>query len=95
MSARAAWRRVRDHYRVRPGYWFAPKLYGYGATPVRWQGWALTAGICLGAVAIAWLAQTIHMALLALLLPLTIGFVMFAASKTDGGWRWRWGPKDG
>jgi hypothetical protein len=23
-------------------YWFKPKRYGYGATPVTWQGWALT-----------------------------------------------------
>ena len=23
-------------------YWFRPKRYGYGATPVTWQGWAVT-----------------------------------------------------
>jgi hypothetical protein len=23
-------------------YWFKPKRYGYGATPVTWQGWAVT-----------------------------------------------------
>ena len=22
-------------------YWFRPKRYGYGATPVTWQGWVL------------------------------------------------------
>ena len=22
-------------------YWFKPKQYGYGATPVTWQGWAV------------------------------------------------------
>jgi len=21
-------------------YWFRPKTYGYGATPVNWKGWA-------------------------------------------------------
>jgi Fe-S cluster assembly ATP-binding protein len=26
------------------GYWFKPKRYGNGATPVTWQGWALTGG---------------------------------------------------
>jgi hypothetical protein len=26
-------------------YWFRPKRYGYGATPVTWEGWALTVGI--------------------------------------------------
>lgn len=25
------------------GSWFVPKRYGYGATPVRWQDWALVA----------------------------------------------------
>ena len=30
--------------RVREGYWFAPKRYGYGAKPVTWQGWAVTLG---------------------------------------------------
>ena len=24
------------------GYWFRRKLYGYGWTPARWQGWLLT-----------------------------------------------------
>ncbi len=23
------------------GYWFKAKLYGWGWTPVRWQGWAV------------------------------------------------------
>ncbi len=23
-------------------YWFKPKRYGYGATPVTWEGWAFT-----------------------------------------------------
>ena len=43
----ATWQRVCDWYKIRDGYWFAPKLYGYGATPVRWQGWALIAGLLL------------------------------------------------
>ena len=35
-------------------YWFRPKRYGYGATPVTWQGWALTfaaPGLIVAAVA--------------------------------------------
>jgi hypothetical protein len=89
----ADWQRVCDLYRIRPGYWFAPKLYGYGATPVRWQAWALTAAVAAATIAIAWLARTTHMSVLALLLPL-VGFLYVAVSKTDGEWRWRWGPKD-
>src|SRR3546814_18723223 len=36
------WRRLAKWYHVRVGYWFAPKLFGYGATPVTWQGWLLS-----------------------------------------------------
>ncbi|MFC3067712.1 hypothetical protein [Phenylobacterium soli] len=27
--------------------WFAPKQYGYGATPSSWEGWAVTLGFVL------------------------------------------------
>jgi hypothetical protein len=26
-------------------YWFRPRWYGYGATPVTWEGWVLTIGV--------------------------------------------------
>lgn len=30
----------RDYYNDNPhGYWFKNKLYGWGWTPVKWQGW--------------------------------------------------------
>ena len=29
-------------------YWFRPKTYGYGATPMTWEGWALS--LAVGAV---------------------------------------------
>jgi hypothetical protein len=80
-------------------YWFAPKRYGYGATPVTWEGWAVTgAGIAV--------------ILLAVLLPVSeranlaawIGFMavvgvtvailwIISRRKTDGEWRWRWGKE--
>src|SRR3546814_1999042 len=41
------WRRLAKWYHVREGYWFAPKLFGYGATPVTWQGWLLSFGLML------------------------------------------------
>ncbi len=82
---------VKRAWRVREGYWFAPKLFGFGATPVTWQGWALT----LGSVA----AILVDMRYLAGLAPkLVIGLALIAAfvtiawRKTDGGWHWRWGP---
>ena len=76
-------------------YWFRPKRYGYGATPVTWQGWAVT-GIAvvlfLGAALLATaIGRTMPVAALAL-----IGFeavviallVVVTQRKTDGEWRW-------
>jgi RES domain-containing protein len=87
----ARWQAVCDFYRIRPGYWFAPKLYGYGATPVRWQGWALVAIFAAAAMGTAWLARHESATLFGLLIPVTIAFVWICHAKTDGEWRWRWG----
>ena len=77
---------------VREGYWFAPKLFGLGATPVTWQGWALTLGF-----AAALLLDTHYVAgivpKLVIGLTLTAAFMTIAARKTDGGWHWRWGQR--
>ncbi len=34
-------------------YWFRPKRYGYGATPVAWEGWALIFGTVLAMVVVS------------------------------------------
>ncbi len=80
-------------------HWFRPKRYGYGATPVTWQGWAVT----LGAVA-AMMAVSLYLRLtvrncwaLAVMLAFDAVVVMALAivsyCKTDGEWRWRWGER--
>ena len=33
-------------------YWFKPKRYGYGATPMTWQGWAVTIAAVIVVVAV-------------------------------------------
>jgi hypothetical protein len=39
-------KKYRDYVRDNPeGYWFKRKLYGWGWTPVRWQGWAVLAAV--------------------------------------------------
>ena len=27
-------------------YWFKPKVFGYGASPTTWEGWALVVAYC-------------------------------------------------
>ena len=80
-------------------YWFKPKRYGYGATPVTWQGWAVTLGTVLAMVAVSlYLPLTAKSlwALLALLLfdagALSV-LAIVSYRKTEGTWRWRWGGR--
>ena len=34
-------------------YWFKPKRYGYGATPITWEGWAVTLGTVIAMVVVS------------------------------------------
>jgi hypothetical protein len=74
--------------------WFAPKRYGYGATPITWQGWALTIGFA--AIAIGLSVRFAHrpLQLFEIMAPLIIAFSVISARTTRGGWRWRWGERD-
>jgi len=80
-------------------YWFKPKRYGYGATPVTWQGWAVTIGTVLAVVAVSLglrLTAKSLWALAALVLfdaAAVTALVIVSYRKTDGGWRWRWGDR--
>ena len=86
-------------------YWFKPKTYGYGATPVTWQGWVVTLGaaavlVQLAFVFIAWPAQAHTGPGLAGLLVwagleamVIVGLIAIGHAKTDGEWNWRWGGK--
>lgn len=81
---------IRNHFRVRQGYWFVPKLFGIGATPVTWQGWAVTfafAGALL--VALRFLPTVPEKLIVSLALTATAFAVIIP--KTQGGWKWRWG----
>jgi hypothetical protein len=82
--------------------WFKPRRYGYGATPVAWQGWALTFGFIALVVVAAWLFLghpdadlsawnfvgffVVEGILIALLWIISV-------RTTDGEWRWRWGEE--
>ena len=80
-------------------YWFKPKRYGYGATPITWQGWALTLGTVLAMVAVSLYLRLTerHDWALALLLAFDaaaiVTLIVVTRRKTDGEWRWRWGSR--
>jgi len=76
--------------------WFAPKRFGYGAgLPISWQGWVLTIGFVLASAALGVVLARKPLAFIAVMVPLTLAFVLIAANTTKGGWRWRWGKRDG
>jgi hypothetical protein len=79
-------------------YWFRPKRYGYGATPMTWQGWTITLATVAVVVAASFAGAHFGVGKPWVALPvLAIGFIAFAAlwrlsrRKTDGEWRWRRG----
>lgn len=74
---------------VRPGYWFKPKAFGYGATPVTWQGWLIVAGFILLVGATTRFALPDHPLFLLLLVPVVLALIWVTRIKTDGDWRWR------
>ena len=74
--------------------WFVPRRYGYGANPVTWQGWAITAAFIALAL---WVIN--HFAgrpgiEIAIFATATILLLVVTAKTTRGGWRWRWGDDD-
>ena len=84
-------RERRDWYRARPGYWFRPKYFGYGATPVTWQGWLASLVVVLVSLPIAFIAAQRNLTYLVLLVPVLAIFMWVCRIKTDGDWKWRSG----
>ena len=80
-------------------YWFKPKRYGYGATPITWEGWAVTLGTVIAMVVVSLYLRLTEQHYWAL--AVLIAFDVFALGtlfvvsrrKTDGVWRWRWGGR--
>jgi hypothetical protein len=83
---------IRDAYKVRDGYWFAPKLFGFGAVPATWQGWAVTSGFA-GAMILAVRLLPMTAEKIVVALALVAAMVAITVAKTDGEWRWRSGGR--
>jgi len=75
-------------------FWFAPKRYGVGATPIRWQGWALVIAFVATITALVLVLRGHPLPLIAaLVLPIST-FVVISCRTTRGGCRWRWGEEE-
>ncbi|MBS0269625.1 MAG: hypothetical protein JSS54_11680 [Proteobacteria bacterium] len=83
-------------------YWFKPKSYGYGATPINWKGWVSTLAMVVALLAVVrLLVLPVHGGAphplwqvglgLALAFAVVVVFSLFAKAKTNGEWHWRWG----
>lgn len=82
------------------GYWFKRKVYGWGWTPVTWQGWLLT-GVLLALIVV--FASTIdensppREYMFTFILPVTLLILTFIriAYKKGEKPKWQWGfPKE-
>jgi hypothetical protein len=80
--------------------WFKPKKFGYGATPVTWQGWAVIAAGVLAIAAAARLILIPHarapwawIAFFAAQAAVLAFLWIVSRRNTDGEWRWRWGDR--
>ena len=86
------WRKILAWYHARGDVWFVPKMFGFGATPVTWQGWAMVLGFVALEMTLALsIPHPVSLKLLAILLPV-IPFSLIVMAKTDGSWRFRFGP---
>ena len=81
---------IRNRLKVREGYWFAPKRFGYGATPVTWQGWAMTLGAAVSVFGALRLLPTVPEKII-VAVAVIAAWLVVSKAKTDGEWRWRSG----
>jgi hypothetical protein len=79
-------------------FWLRPKAFGYGATPITWEGWAVTPSSMIVAILAIFLvvfAETrqwpnrrpLQAACVAALLATLTATIVVSRKKTDGDWR--------
>lgn len=79
------------------GYWFKRKLYGWGWTPVKWQGWLVTLGfiafIIWQSVLLAQIEEPsdTDIMLFFTLLVLCVALLIVICFRTGEPPAWQWG----
>lgn len=84
--------RYRAYIKDNPkGYWFKAKIYGWGWTPVKWQGWFVILGF------VAWIALSEKYFLIdgnvfgffaSLILGMVLLFTITCLKGEKPHWRW-------
>jgi hypothetical protein len=80
-------------------YWFRPKRYGFGATAITWQGWAVTIATVIAIVGVNLGLRLTEQhywspAMIFGFDALALAFLFVVCRrKTEGEWRWRWGSR--
>ncbi|MCA9366439.1 hypothetical protein KC722_02560 [Candidatus Kaiserbacteria bacterium] len=96
------WKRYKAYVKDNPErYWFKRKLFGWGWTPVTWQGWLVTLSVVVAILLNAFCrnleAMTDREALTQIVAPslLLAVLLIVICYKTGESPRWTWGfPKD-
>lgn len=76
------------------GYWFKRKLYGWGWTPVKWQGWLVVAigvGIFIAGMYVGETDDAPGATLLGFLIMLAL--IFYFGYKKGEKPKWQWGEK--
>jgi hypothetical protein len=91
-------KKIIDYYKDNPqGYWFKRKLYGWGWTPVKWQGWLIILLYIVFLIAIFGRpninAYSFSELSINLSLPFLIatGILIFICYKKGEKPKWQWG----
>lgn len=94
------WKEYKEYLQHNPeGYWFKAKLYGWGWTPVKWQGWTAILVYVLAIVAFALTLNndsTPREIAFTFVLPVAIltAALIRLCYKTGEKPRWQWGPPE-
>lgn len=88
-----------DYLKDNPqGYWFKRKLYGWGWTPARPQGWLVILGYVLSVIAVSFIVDEVSSGMeivLTFVLPVTLLTIILIGICYKKGERprWQWGDR--
>jgi len=70
-------------------YWFKPRRFGYGATPITLEGWAVTLGF-IGIILYLAFNHVERPFFIPTVISLIVVLIVVTKKKTNGLWKWSW-----